>query len=200
MRKFRAVAVIAVTVPARTTQRPRTRRMLLAAIATVLERISSVCAVRLRCNLSSNACIACAVTVLAVVRNHTPTLEIATTRKAWRAAVVASWLAAASAASTAISNAAPDDPIPYCLSYIDTNKSCDREARDDAWVCRDARHDLVQARCLKWDETSILQFCRGWTEGNSIFGEVRARSCLLGGGCYVDRAGIPPAFVCLNPK
>jgi len=91
-----------------------------------------------------------------------------------------------------------NDPIPYCLSYISVDQSCDRESKDSAWICREARRDPMQESCLKWDEASILKFCRGWTDGNSIFGEEPApRFC--NGPCWISR-GLPPGFRCINPK
>ncbi|VIO74521.1 hypothetical protein CI1B_52940 [Bradyrhizobium ivorense] len=90
------------------------------------------------------------------------------------------------------------DPIPYCLSYIAMNRDCDRETKDNPWVCRKAQRDLVQENCIKWDEASIAKFCRGWTDGSSIFGEEPAPK-FCNGSCWLD-IGILPGFRCINPK
>jgi len=90
------------------------------------------------------------------------------------------------------------DPIPYCLSYIAHNESCDRESKDTAWICREAVRDLTQPSCIKWDEASILKFCRGWTDNSSLFGEQPA-SKFCNGPCWISY-GFPPGFRCLNPK
>jgi hypothetical protein len=57
-----------------------------------------------------------------------------------------------------------DDPIPYCLSYIASNETCDRDSKDSPWVCTPVRRDMVQASSTRWDEASILKFCHGWTD------------------------------------
>jgi len=92
-----------------------------------------------------------------------------------------------------------NDPIPYCLSYIAHNESCERNSKDDPWVCKEAHRNLTQPSCVKWDETSILKFCRGWTDNSSVFGEMPKHGYCLGGRCFID-PGFPPTFACLNPK
>ena len=92
-----------------------------------------------------------------------------------------------------------NDPIPYCLSYIANNESCERESKDSPWICKEAHRNLTQPRCIKWDEISILKFCRGWTDNSSVFGEMPQRGYCLGGKCFID-PGFLPGFACLNPK
>jgi hypothetical protein len=92
-----------------------------------------------------------------------------------------------------------DDPIPYCLSYISRQETCDRDSKDGPWACTPTFRDVVYHSCKKWDEASILKFCRGWTDNNSVFGEVPRRGLCMGGRCYTD-PDLGPAFVCLNPK
>jgi hypothetical protein len=92
-----------------------------------------------------------------------------------------------------------DDPIPYCLSYIAHNESCERDSKDSPRVCKEAHRNMTQPSCIKWDEASILKFCRGWTDNSSVFGVMPQRGYCLGGRCFVD-TGFPATFACLNPK